>query len=179
MADTQLDNLSGQITILKSALEGLAISFGEILMPKIRAAAKKIQEFVDKLNGMNDEQKETVVKIAAVVAAIGPMLILFGKVTSTVGTAMKGFSGLTKGIAKLGVKIAGSSGSITGLGSALGAVAGAAAHLGQRSCRSARVTARRVRICRKEVISCPRHGGKSAYSIRYIPGAFRTPTATA
>ena len=124
MADTQLDNLSGQITILKSALEGLAISFGEILMPKIRAAAKKIQEFVDKLNGMNDEQKETVVKIAAVVAAIGPMLILFGKVTSTVGTAMKVFSGLTKGIAKLRVKIAGSSGSITGLGSALGAVAG-------------------------------------------------------
>lgn len=124
MADTQLDNLSGQITILKSALEGLAISFGEILMPKIRAAAKKIQEFVDKLNGMNDEQKETVVKIAAVVAALGPMLILFGKVTSTVGSVMKGFSGLTKGIAKLGVKIAGSSGSITGLGSALGAVAG-------------------------------------------------------
>ena len=124
MADTQLDNLSGQITILKSALEGLAISFGEILMPKIRAAAKKIQEFVDKLNGMNDEQKETVLKIAAVVAAIGPMLILFGKVTSTVGTAMKGFSGLTKVIAKLGVKIAGSSGSITGLGSALGAVVG-------------------------------------------------------
>ena len=124
MADTQMDNLSGQITILKSALEGLAISFGEILMPKIRAAAKKIQEFVDKLNGMNDEQKETVLKIAAVVAAIGPMLILFGKVTSTVGTAMKGFSRLTKGIAKLGVKIAGSSGSITGLGSALGAVAG-------------------------------------------------------
>lgn len=124
MADTQLDNLSGQITILKSALEGLAISFGEILMPKIRAAAKKVQEFVDKLNGMNDEQKETVLKIAAVVATIGPMLILFGKVTSTVGTAMKGFSALTKGIAKLGVKIAGSSGSITGLGSALGAVAG-------------------------------------------------------
>lgn len=124
MADTQLDNLSGQITILKSALEGLAISFGEILMPKIRAAAKKVQEFVDKLNGMNDEQKETVLKIAAVVAAIGPMLILFGKIISTIGTAMKGFSGLTKGIAKLGVKIAGSSGSITGLGSALGAVAG-------------------------------------------------------
>lgn len=30
MADTQLDNLQGQITILKSALEGLAISFGEL-----------------------------------------------------------------------------------------------------------------------------------------------------
>ena len=36
MADTQLDNLQGQITILKSALEGLAISFGELLMPAIK-----------------------------------------------------------------------------------------------------------------------------------------------
>lgn len=33
MADTQLDNLQGQLTILKSALEGLAISLGELLMP--------------------------------------------------------------------------------------------------------------------------------------------------
>ena len=32
MADTQLDNLSGQLTILKSALEGLAISIGELLL---------------------------------------------------------------------------------------------------------------------------------------------------
>ena len=73
-------------------------------MPKIRAAAEKVQGFVDKLNSMNDEQKETVLKIAAVAAAIGPMLILFGKATSTVGAVMKGFSGLTKGVAKLGVK---------------------------------------------------------------------------
>ena len=36
MADTQLDNLQGQITILKSALEGLAISFGELLLPAIK-----------------------------------------------------------------------------------------------------------------------------------------------
>ena len=41
MADTQLDNLSGQLTLLKSALEGLAISFGEILMPAIRAIVEK------------------------------------------------------------------------------------------------------------------------------------------
>lgn len=124
MADTQLDNLSGQLTLLKSALEGLAISFGEILMPMVRSAVEKIQAFVDKLNGMSDAQKETILKIAALVAAIGPLLIVLGKTISTVGTTMKTFSSLTKGVAKLGVKIAGSSGSITSLGSALGAVAG-------------------------------------------------------
>lgn len=124
MADTQLDNLSGQLTLLKSALEGLAISFGEILMPMVRSVVEKIQAFVDKLNGMSDAQKETILKIAALAAAIGPLLIVLGKTISTVGTTMKTFSSLTKGVAKLGVKIAGSSSSITSLGSALGAVAG-------------------------------------------------------
>ena len=124
MADTQLDNLSGQLTILKSALEGLAISFGEILLPAIKGVVEKIQGFVDKLNAMDDSQKQAIVRIAAIVAAIGPMLIVLGKTISSVGSAMKGFSSLAKTVGKLGVKIAGSSGSITGLGSALGAVAG-------------------------------------------------------
>ena len=124
MADTQLDNLSGQITILKSALEGLAISFGEILMPMVRSAVEKIQAFVDKLNSLDDSQKQTIIRIAAVAAAIGPLLIIFGKMISTVGSTMTAFSSLTKGIAKLGIKIAGSSGSVTSLGTALGAVAG-------------------------------------------------------
>lgn len=47
MADTQLDNLQGQLTILKSALEGLAISFGELLMPSIKSIIGAIQGFVD------------------------------------------------------------------------------------------------------------------------------------
>ncbi len=123
MADTQLDNLSGQLTILKSALEGLAISFGEMLMPTIRKVVEHVQAFVDKLNSMSEEQRQTVVRILAIVAALGPFLIILGKTISTVGTTMKAFSGLTKGIAKLGVNIAGSSGTITGLGSALSTVA--------------------------------------------------------
>ena len=124
MADTQLDNLSGQLTILKSALEGLAISFGEILMPAIRSIVEKVQAFVDKLNNLDDAQKETIIKIAAVAAAIGPLLIVLGKTLSTVGSAMTGFSTLTKAVAKLGLKFAGTGTSVTSLGSAIGAVAG-------------------------------------------------------
>lgn len=124
MADTQLDNLSGQLTILKSALEGLAISIGEILLPVIKNIVAKVQSFVDWLNNLSDAQKETVVKVAAVAAALGPMLVIIGKLTSTVGSAMTGFSSLAKGIAQLGVKVAGGTGSITSMGSAIAAVAG-------------------------------------------------------
>ena len=88
MADTQLDNLSGQITILKSALEGLAISFGELLMPAIKTIVGWVQQFVDWLNGMDEGTKKVVVTIALLAAALGPVLIVIGKVVSAVGTIM-------------------------------------------------------------------------------------------
>lgn len=46
MAATMQDNLAGQLTILKSQLQELAISFGEILMPAIRNIVSKIQGFI-------------------------------------------------------------------------------------------------------------------------------------
>ena len=88
MADTQLDNLQGQITILKSALEGLAISFGELLMPAIKQIVGWVQKFVDWLNGLSEGTKKTVVTIALLAAALGPVLIVTGKVISAVGTIM-------------------------------------------------------------------------------------------
>ena len=88
MADTQLDNLQGQITILKSALEGLAISFGELLMPAIKMIVGWVQQFVDWLNGMDEGTKKVVTTIALLAAALGPVLIVIGKVVSAVGTIM-------------------------------------------------------------------------------------------
>lgn len=88
MAATMQDNLAGQLTILKSQLEELAISFGEILMPAIRSIVSGIQGFVDKLNSMDETTKRVIVTIALVVAAIGPVLIIVGKIISAVGTIM-------------------------------------------------------------------------------------------
>ena len=88
MADTQLDNLQGQITILKSALEGLAISFGELLMPAIKTIVGWVQQFVDWLNGMDEGTKKVITTVALLAAALGPVLIVVGKVVSAVGTIM-------------------------------------------------------------------------------------------
>ena len=88
MADTMQDNLAGQLTILKSQLEELAISFGELLVPIIRSVVSAIQGFVDKLNGMDEGTRKFILTIAAVVAALGPVLIIIGKVISAVGTIM-------------------------------------------------------------------------------------------
>lgn len=64
MADTQLDNLQGQLTILKSALEGLAIYFGQLLMPAMKNIVSWLQKFVDWLNSMDEGTKKVIMTIA-------------------------------------------------------------------------------------------------------------------
>ena len=86
MANTMQDNLNGQLTILKSNIESLAISLGDMIVPYIKKVADKIQQLVIYLNGLDDQTKQNIIRIAAVVAAIGPALMILGKVTSTVGT---------------------------------------------------------------------------------------------
>jgi len=88
MAATMQDNLTGQLTILKSQLEELAISIGEILMPSIRMIVGWIQSFVDWLNGLDEGTKKIIVTIALLVAAVAPVLIVVGKVIGAVGTIM-------------------------------------------------------------------------------------------
>lgn len=88
MAETMNDNLAGQLQILKSQLEELAISFGELLMPAIRTIVGWIQKFVDWLSSMDEGTRKVIVTIALVAAAIGPILIIVGKVISAVGTIM-------------------------------------------------------------------------------------------
>ena len=117
MAAVMQDNLAGQVTILKSQLEELAISFSDILMPTIRSIVSRIQELVDKLNQLDPQTKETIAKIALVAAALGPMLVVLGKTISSVGTV---FSAVSK-LPALFSAVQGGIGAITGaLGVSLG-----------------------------------------------------------
>lgn len=86
MAQTMMDNLNGQITIIKSSLEGFAISLGELLMPKLRELAQRIQGALDYFNSLDDAQKMQIIRFAAIAASIGPVLLVLGKLTSGVGT---------------------------------------------------------------------------------------------
>lgn len=98
MADTMLDNLNGQLTLLKAALEGLAIQFGEILMPYIKQFVQWLQNLVQKLREMTPEQKEQIVKWAAFAAAIGPVLLAVGKLVTGIGNVISVFGKLKTAI---------------------------------------------------------------------------------
>lgn len=95
-AKTMLDNFGGQLTILKSSLEGVAIQFGEVLLPYFKNFVDWVQKVVMRLQSMTKEQKEQVVKWVAIAGAIPPIIWAYGKLTSTIGKLMSVFGAVPK-----------------------------------------------------------------------------------
>lgn len=94
MADTMQDNLSGQLTILGSTIEGIAISFGNILLPMIKKVVEGLQGFASWINGLSDSQKEFIANALLMAAAIGPVLLIIGKLVTGFLTLKKYFRGI-------------------------------------------------------------------------------------
>lgn len=101
-AQTQLDNLNGQLTLLKSALEGAAITIGDKLTPYVKTAVGWVQKATDWFNSLSDAQVTSIMKWAGIAAAIGPCILIFGKIVTGVGTAVSIFGKISGAIAKAG-----------------------------------------------------------------------------
>ena len=97
-AQTQLNNLNGQLTLLKSALEGAAITIGDKLLPHIKSAVGWVQKATDWFNGLSDAQVSMIMKFAGIAAAIGPVLLIFGKLVSAIGKVYFTFGKVTAAI---------------------------------------------------------------------------------
>lgn len=98
MAETVQDNLKGQLTTLKSQTDELAISFGDIMMPKIREIVSGAQKAADAMNGMSDRTKNIIVTVGLFSATVGPTVLVVGKLTKGIGDMA---SGIGKGMQSL------------------------------------------------------------------------------
>ena len=114
MAEVMNDNLNGQITALKSALEGAAISIGEALLPMIKGLVSVLQGALTWFNGLNSGVKTTIVTVGLVVAAIGPLLLILGSLASAIGNLIE-LRALMTGSSVLSSAIGRVSGLFTGL----------------------------------------------------------------
>lgn len=123
MANIMNDNLKGDLLMLKSTLEGLAITFSENLEPKIRPVVQKVTELLNSFNNLNPETQAMIFKLIGFSAAIGPVFIGIGKVTKGFGILQKGMGsvigGIEGGVDKLG-KFGGSIVNMGGKVSSLG-----------------------------------------------------------
>ena len=91
MAAKMLDNLNGQLTLLKSAAEGILITIGNKLTPYAKTVVEWVQKAADYINNLSDAQLDNIIKWAGIAAAIGPAIMMFGKMVTTVGKIIRTF----------------------------------------------------------------------------------------
>lgn len=85
----KLDTNNRRIAVAINQAKNAALDFGQVaggmLAPYIEKFAGLVEQATDKLKNMDEGQKKTIVTIAAVVAAAGPLLTIVGKGISLVG----------------------------------------------------------------------------------------------
>jgi len=119
MAAIKLDNLEGDITLMKSALDGLQIAIGDALLPTFRAGTQGITDFITKLTQFINENPELIQQIVKITAG----LLAFKAATLTgklaflelKGGVQKGFTLLKTMFALASVNSRGFSGTLKGV----------------------------------------------------------------
>ncbi len=99
MAETMQDNLKGDLTIFKSGVEGAAIALSDYLVPWLRKSVQWLTSAVTWFNNLDPAIKNTVFRIGTIAAAIGPALLVGGKLISA-------FSGVLPMLGMLGAGFA-------------------------------------------------------------------------
>lgn len=85
IADTTGEKMRSSFNRLTNA----GMTFGDAVAPMIEGFADIVDNAADAVNGLTDEQKQLIVKALATTAAIGPVLVIVGKLTKAVGTGAK------------------------------------------------------------------------------------------
>lgn len=102
MADTMLDNTAGALESLSGSFETAGIAIQRALAPEIKDLAKWIQGLVDDFSNLSEEEQLNIIKTVALVAAIGPAIKILSKLTSGVGTVIKGVGTFSQAVALVG-----------------------------------------------------------------------------
>lgn len=130
MAEAMMTGFGGSIEKLKSSVNVAASSLGEALAPTILKVAKGIQSAVDWFNSLDKSQQQLIAKIGVLVATVGPLLLVGGKLLTGIGMFMTyapqivSFGGLiAKGFTVVKAAIAGLSFNpvVLGIGAAIAA----------------------------------------------------------
>lgn len=85
-----------RMNISFNKIKNSLIQFGTALTPAFEMIAETINKVGDKLNNLSEGQVNAIVKFAAIAAAIGPAVTVFGKIVTAVGTVQKTFASVIK-----------------------------------------------------------------------------------
>ena len=130
-ADTMLNNLEGQQTILESAMEGLKISIGEQLLDVCQTGTEAVSGFITKLNGAPEGLKQFAAWALVGTASITPLFSAIQEGASGLNDAITVFQELPKNLGEIGSGLWQAIGGFSGVAiiAGIAAVVAAVVHL--------------------------------------------------
>ena len=84
----------GPIQQLGNSLSDMSEVIGEILMPMLTKLANWIKKIADKFDGLDDSTKKTIVVVALLAAALGPVLMIIGQLSIGISALIPIFASL-------------------------------------------------------------------------------------
>ncbi|PFA66857.1 phage tail tape measure protein [Bacillus sp. AFS015802] len=124
MADTMNDNTKGSFKEMLSALEGLAIELGDVLLPIMNDGIAKVTEWTRKFGELSPATQKTVLAVAGLAAAIGPLLMVTGSIATGLGGLATAFGTVSGAIAVTTTGAAAATPAIGGLATVITAMTG-------------------------------------------------------
>lgn len=88
MASAMMDGFGGSIEQLKSTVDVFMVQMGKLLAEYLLPLIKKLTEFLTWLTSLDDGTKKIIITVAALLAALGPLLIIIGTLMSSIGSIM-------------------------------------------------------------------------------------------
>ena len=113
IADTQLDTLTGDITLLKSAFEGIAITIGSVIAPRLREIMEVLTPLIQRVGEWAEANPELTKKLVILGVAVAAIAIVLGTLLIGVGLVATGLTLLASGPVLLA--IAGFAGLLAGI----------------------------------------------------------------
>jgi len=85
IAETQMKGLHGQITLMKSAMEGAAISLTEALAPALTVLANGLRNAANWFSNLSPWLQKTIGAVLVLTAVAAPLLLILGGAISVLG----------------------------------------------------------------------------------------------
>lgn len=95
VADIRLKSFTSQMAILRNQITIVGIEIGKMLVPMIMSLNGTIQNAIGFWNQLDQPMKQFLLYITLAVAGVGPLLVMFGVMSSVVGIMVSGFSALS------------------------------------------------------------------------------------
>ena len=101
-ANVRYSTTASRLTNLKNKAVLFAQTLGDDLRPTLDRIIEGVNGFIDKLSGMDSAQRQQIIRMAAIAAATGPLILAFGKVTRVIGTVSKGIGAFATAVGAAG-----------------------------------------------------------------------------